>query len=191
MRLSSSLAVVVLAVGSLHAESHDGSIAPIRLCVPAPQNRTVLDVRPSGQRDRLVTNINHLAQKKKAKVRVEAIPVDGSRLGDAEAGAKQSECRYLVVSTFTPVGLFNPDSIGGTVQGPMAGAPPPIGYDARRIQLEYKVLRVGSTTRVDEGTLQLPQADSTDSAEYDLLRQLALQVVKALLKDKEVSQVNP
>ncbi len=184
MRLNFYLAVVVLAAGSLHAQSQESSTAPIRVCVAAPRNHTVVDVRPGGQRDRLVTDINHLAQKKKAKIRVEAIGVDGG-LGDAEAGAKQNECRYLVVSTFTPVGLFNPDSISGTVHGPIAGAPPPIGRDARSVQLEYKILRVGSTTRVDEGTLQLPQAESTDSAEYDLLRQLSLQVVHSVLKDKK------
>jgi hypothetical protein len=75
--------------------------------------------------------------------------------------------------------------MSGTLHGPMAGAPAPIERGTHNVQLEYKILRVGSVTRVDEGTLQLPQADSTDSAEYDLLRQLSYHVVQSVLKDKQ------
>lgn len=185
MRLHCYLAVVVLAAGSLYAQGPESATPPIRVCVAEPRNRAVVDINPSGQRDRLVTDINSLAQKKKAKVRVEAIGVEGGTLGDAEAGAKENDCRYLVVSTFTPAGLFSPDTMGGTVHGPMVGGPPSIDRSARTVQLEYKVLRVGSTTRVDEGTLQPSQADSIDSVEYDLIRQLSFYVVKAVLKDKK------
>src|SRR4051794_4655022 len=152
--------------GSLAAAQTDspngGTNSPIRVCIATPTNRSHLTISPDVQRNRLVHFINTSAQKKNAKVRVEAVSVDATEFRDVSAAAEDQSCRYFVLSEFD----MNKSYIGGTTAG-MGGLDPMIkngSANTHRASLSFRVLRSAGNTNIDSGLITMATANDEDSA---------------------------
>ena len=174
------VAAASLAVAQSGSDSGGGN-SSIRVCVAAPANLSQLAVSPNVQRDYLVHDINTSAQKKNAKVRVEAMPVEGDAR-DAASEAQDQNCRFLVLSEFRINQSYN----AGTDRAP--GFDPMISnrgqVNTRRASLSFRIMRVGGNTRIADGYIGLPDDQNEDSAASDGMRQLSVRVVHEVTKDR-------
>jgi hypothetical protein len=180
------LFVIVAASVAVAQSSSDAGAgnSAIRVCVAAPSNMSQLAVSPTVQRDYLVHDINSSAQKKNAKVRVEAVAVEGDAR-DAAADAQDKSCRFLVLSEFR----INQGYTAGTDHAP--GFDPMIGprgdVKTRRASLSFRIMRVGGNTRIADGYIGLPEDQNEDSAASDGMRQLSVRVVHEVTKNRPPS----
>ncbi len=186
MRRVVFVALILAAVAATaQSDTSSGAAnAPIRVCITAPNNLSHLTISPAVERDRLVHFINTSAQKKNAKVRVDAVPVDGSDLREAGPGAEDQHCRFLVLSQFE----INKSYVGGTSTG--VGIDPMIkggNINTQRASLTYRIVRVGDHSEIDKGFLALPADSDEDSAATDGVRQLSVRVVVAVTKQRAPS----
>ncbi|ABF41802.1 hypothetical protein Acid345_2801 [Candidatus Koribacter versatilis Ellin345] len=176
---------LVASIAAAQSDSPNGSAnAPIRVCIAAPVNLSHLVISPGAERDRLVHFINTSAQKKNAKVRVDATPVDGSDVRDASASAEDQQCRFLVLSEFE----LNKSYVGGTSTG--VGLDPIIKNgtaNTQRASLSYRIIRVRDRSELDKGLIALPADSDEDSAATDGIRQLSVRVVSAVTKQRPPS----
>ena len=182
-----ALATATLAVASLlvplAAHAADNEASSIRLCISYPVNRSYLNTSMQVAQNRLVYDINNSTQKKKAKVRVEAIALESVSLDDAEAESRQKECTYVLLADFT-----NLDSVGGITGNPTGspmGLPPviPNRSSQPRAGLHFRLFRVGGSS-VDTGTLGPAVEADEDDAALNLLYTLANRAVQKILKAK-------
>lgn len=179
-----SCLMLLLTCGAFAQSDTKPADAPIPVCIATPMNRSFLMVSPAVERDRLVHDINVSAQKKKARVKVNAIAVEGGTLGDAEADARDKECSHVVIWEFRNMDTYS----AGT--GPMGtnGIGPVVNSrgqtNARTSGVNYRVLRVGSSTQLDDGTIGAPLDSDESSAAMDMVRQLSLRVVHAVLEER-------
>jgi hypothetical protein len=176
LKLVFLIGLVLLPIVGMAAE---GDSSKVRLCVALPLNRSYLNTSMKVAQNRLVYNINETTQKKNAKVRVEGIAVEDSDLSGAEADARDKECLYLLMSEFT--GL---DSVMPGPAGPMEMPAPVIRNrgNGPRAGLHFRVLRVGSSTTLDSGTLGPASGTDEDDAALDLVSLLATRSVHTVLK---------
>lgn len=159
----------------------ENDTSTVRLCVALPVNHSFLNTGTVISQNRLVHDINEATQKKKAKVRVEAIPVEDANLGDAEAESRDKECTYLLVTEFTDWDTLLPGTANPTE------LPPPIlrGRTSEpRAGLHFRIARVGSATTIDRGNLGPAVGVDGDSAALDLLYQLSVRAVHSVLKSR-------
>jgi len=192
------LATASLALASLllplAARAADNEASSIRLCVSYPVNRSFLNTSMQVAQNRLVYDINGSTQKKKAKVRVEAIAIESVDLRDAEAESRQKECSYVLLADFT-----NLDSVGGITGSNPTGSPtgfPPVipnRSSQPRAGLRFRLDRVGGST-IDNGTLGPATGSDPDDAALNLLYTLSNRVVQKILKAKsniDISGAHP
>ena len=182
MHKLSLLGVLLVGCSALAQSDAKPADTPIPVCIAIPINRSVLNVDPSIERDRLVREINLNTHNKKAKVKVNAIAVESARQGDAEADARDKDCTHLVLWEFKDMDTYSAGTMGPTGIGPVINQRGQT--NARTTGVNYRVLRVGSTTQLDDGTLAAPLGSDESSADLDMVRQLSLRVVHAVVQER-------
>jgi hypothetical protein len=182
MRVLLMLIFTALFCGAQSAPESKSSNSAVRVCIASPVNLSHLSISPAVQRDRLTHYINTSAQKKNAPIRVDAIAVEGSDPRDASDAAHEKECRYLVLSEFQVSRGYTVRSNGASTPDPMMNGRGELNN--QRAALNYRIVRVGGTSKIADGFIALPAEGDEDSAATDGMRQLSVRVVHEVTKER-------
>jgi hypothetical protein len=159
----------------------------VRVCVPVMQNNAGRSVPGNVERDRLVKAVNQMKPNKKAKLKVQAIPLDGMTGDDVAAEAEQQKCQYVVYTTLTELrsqqdpyqhvpGTIetNPNSQWGSKNAAMD--------PEYRATVAYKLVMVGSNNEVSGAPFSNQQNGNEIDTVSQIMNRIALQVVDQVNK---------
>ena len=112
----------------------------IRVGVPAMENRSGRGVPGNVERDRLVAALNQEKPDKKLHIKVQGVPLDGTRPDEVGGEAKQKNCDFVVYTTLLELQSSTDPTMPrpGTIQTNPSGVWSTPNPGARPLSPEYR-----------------------------------------------------